>query len=162
MSPLKKLTQLLSDIAAMAIAAMMVFTIADIIMKNLFNRPIKGTFELVELMLVFVVFLGFAEVFRSDANISVDVVDHGVDERARHLLKIFGATASLGFLLLMFWAMIAPAWDTVRYPQWTQELGLPIYAYWAVIIAGTVLTIVAAAVALASLLSSQPSQPPKV
>lgn len=158
MSPLKKLTQWLSDLAAVAIAAMMMFTIADIVMKNMFNQPIKGTFELVELMLVLVVFLGFAEVFRSDANISVDVVDYGVSEKVRRLLKIFGATASLVFLLLMFWAMVAPAWDTVKYPQWTQELGLPIYAYWAVIIVGTILTIIAAAVALVSQLFSQPPE----
>ena len=61
MLPLKRLTQWLSDLAAVAIACMIFITIADIAIKNLFNRPIKGTFELVELLLVFAVFFGFAE-----------------------------------------------------------------------------------------------------
>ena len=68
MLQLKRLTHRLSDIAAMAIAAMMLLTIADVLMKGLFNRPIKGTFELVELLLVFVVFFGVAEVFQREAT----------------------------------------------------------------------------------------------
>ena len=68
MRPFKRMTQFLSDFAALAIAAMALLTIADIVMKNAFNRPIKGTFEIVELLLVLVVFFGLAEVFRSDAT----------------------------------------------------------------------------------------------
>ena len=75
MRPLKRLTQFLSDIAALAIAAMALLTVADIVTKNAFNRPIKGTFEIVELLLVLVVFFGVAEVFRSDSNICVDIAD---------------------------------------------------------------------------------------
>ncbi len=145
MSILKRVTQSLSDVAAVAIAGIILVTIADVLMKNLFNRPIRGAFELVEFLLVCVVFFGFAEVFRSDANICVDVVDHAVGPRGRAALQAFGAAASFGFLLLLMWAMIAPAWDTVTYPQWTQEIGIPLYAYWIPILAGIALAIVAAA-----------------
>ena len=145
MLPLKRLTQWLSDLAAVAIAGMIFLTIADIVMKNLFNRPIKGTFELVELFLVFVVFFGFAEVFRSDSNICVDLADQMLSAKRTAVLKIIGGFSSLVFLLLMGWAMLGPAMDTVTYPQWTQETGIPLYAYWAPILAGTALAIVASA-----------------
>ena len=145
---LKRLTQWLSDAAAVAIAAMIFLTIADIGMKNLFNRPIKGTFELVELLLVFTVFLGFAEVFRSDSNICVDVADQMLSPKHAAVLKIIGGFASLVFLALMGWAMLGPAMDTVTYPQWTQETGIPLYAYWAPILAGTALAIVASGAAV--------------
>jgi TRAP-type transport system small permease protein len=143
---LKQITQWLSDGAAIAIAAMIAITIADVLMKNVFNRPIKGAFELVELMLVFVVFFGLAEIFRSDTNICVDVVDQFVSAPRQAAMKAFGAVASLVFLLLMGWAMIGPWLDTVRYPQRTQELGIAHTLYWMPILVGTVVTIVAAAV----------------
>ena len=146
MLSLKRLTQWLSDVAAVAIAAMIFLTIADIGMKNLFNHPIKGTFELVELLLVFVVFFGFAEVFRSDSNICVDVADQMLSPRRAKVLKIIGGFASFVLLVLMGWAMLGPAMDTVTYPQWTQETGIPLYSYWAPILAGTALAIVASAV----------------
>ena len=145
MLQLKRLTHRLSDIAAMAIAAMMLLTIADVLMKGLFNRPIKGTFELVELLLVFVVFFGVAEVFRADGNICCDVVDHALGARGRAALQAFGALSSLAFLLLVGWAMTEPAWDTVNHPQRTQEIGIPLYAHWVPIFIGTGLSIVAAA-----------------
>lgn len=146
MRPLRQTTRSLSDFAALAILAMILVTIADVIMKNVFRRPIAGVFEVMELMLVVAVFFGLPDVFRSGANICVDVADHLVGPRARDGLHLFGAGASLGFLLLLGWAMIAPAWDTIVYPQNTQEAGIPIFLYWVPILAGTAMTIVATAV----------------
>ena len=142
---LKRLTQSLSDVAAVAIGLMAALTVADIVAKNVFNHPIKGTFEIVELLLVFVVFLGLAEVFRSDSNICVDVADQMLGSRGTGVLKSIGAAASAVFLVLMGWAMIWPAWDTVTYPQWAQETGIPLYLYWLPILAGTLIAILAAA-----------------
>lgn len=145
MQRLKHLTRWASDVAAAAIAAMAVLTVADILMKNALNRPIKGTFELVELLLTIVVFLGIAEVFRSDGNVCVDVADQVLSPRRLAWLKILGAFAALGFLLLMGWAMLAPAMDTVAYPQYTQETGISLAVYWLPILAGTALAVIAAA-----------------
>ena len=158
MQPFKRLTQLLSDIAALAIAAMAFLTIADIVMKNVFNRPIKGTFEIVELLLVFVVFFGVVEVFRSDGNICVDLADQVLSPKRTSVLKAVGMFASLVFLALMGFAMIGPAMDTVIYPQWTQETGIPLYAYWAPILAGTALATIAAAVVLGVRLSARATE----
>ena len=149
---LRRLINSLSDIAALAIAGMIFLTIADVLMKNVFHRPIAGVFEIVELLLVVAVFFGLPEVFRTGANICVDVVDHMVGPAARHILHLIGAGVSLGFLLLLGWAMIAPAWDTVAYPQNTQEAGIPVFAYWIPILTGTALTIIATAVVCWSLL----------
>lgn len=140
---LLRLTRSLSDVAALAIFAMILLTIADVLMKNLFNRPVTGVFELVEFLMVIAVFFGMPEVFRSHSNICVDVVDHLVKDRGRTVIRTFGALASLFFLLILGWAMLGPAWDTVVYPQSTQEVGIPMFAYWLPILAGTALTIIA-------------------
>lgn len=154
MRRLQQLTLGLSDVAALATAAMILITIADILMKNIFNRPIHGTFELVEFLLVCIVFFGIAEVFRSSSNICVDIVDQLLSAGTVTACKVFSALSCVFFLVLIGWAMIGPAWDTVTYPQWTQELGIPLYAYWIPILAGTGLAIIAAAAA--SWLSRRP------
>ncbi len=154
MSILKRTTQTLSDFAALAIAGIMLVTIADVLMKNTLNLPIKGAFEAVEFLMVCVVFLGLAEVFRSNANICVDIADHAVGTRGLQILKTAGAVASVAFLGLMLWAMIAPAMDTIEFLQWTQEIGIPLYAFWLPILLGTALSIIAAA---ASVFSARPS-----
>ena len=146
MGSLLRLTKRLSDFGALALAAMILLTIADILMKNLFRRPITGVFELVEFLMVIVVFFGMPEVFRSQSNICVDVADHLVEGKARAAIRTFGALTSLFFLLILGWAMLSPAWDTIAYPQNTQEVGMPMFAYWLPILAGTALTIFMAAV----------------
>ena len=144
MSILKRVTQGSCEVAMLAVLGIILVTLADVLMENLFHRPVKGAFELVELLLGFVVFFGIADVFRSEANICVDVIDHAVGSRGRSVLQAFGAFSSFTFLLILGWAMIGPAWDTVTYPQWTQEIGIPLYAFWVPILIGTALAIIAA------------------
>ena len=155
MRPLKRLTQFLSDIAALAIAAMALLTVADIVTKNAFNRPIKGTFEIVELLLVLVVFFGVAEEHCSAGNICVTsrIRCSAQNEAA---LKMC-AFASLVFLVLMGLAMTARRW-TRDISAMDQETGIPLHAYWTPILAGTAIAIIAAAVSIWVRLSSSAAQ----
>jgi TRAP-type C4-dicarboxylate transport system permease small subunit len=138
---LRRLTGRLSDAAAIAVAAMTFLTIADILMKNIFHRPISGTFELVELALVFAVFLGIPEIFRAQTNIVVDIVDHLFRPAAVRAFRIAGTLAALCFLVLLGWAVWAPARDTVDFPQSTQEAGISLTIFWIPILIGIALSI---------------------
>jgi TRAP-type C4-dicarboxylate transport system permease small subunit len=131
----------MSDAAAIAVAAMTFLTIADILMKNLFHRPISGTFEVVELALVFAVFLGIPEIFRAQTNIVVDIVDHLFRPAVVRAFRIAGTLAALCFLVLLAWAVWAPAWDTVDFPQYTQEAGISLTVFWIPILIGIALSI---------------------
>ncbi|MSQ18398.1 MAG: TRAP transporter small permease [Betaproteobacteria bacterium] len=139
---LDRINRRIADLSAIALAAMMLVTIFDITMKNLLGRPIASTFELVESSLAVMVFLGLPSVFRKDGNIIVDVIDHFIGLRGVGLLKCIGALATVGFLLLMGYAMIEPALDTLRYPENKPESGIPMYALWVPILLGTVFSIV--------------------
>ena len=77
---------------------MMLLTIADILMKNIFHQPVRGTFELVELSLVFAVFCGLPEIFRRDANIVVDVFDHLLRSGSVSAAGSAGSVSSAGSL----------------------------------------------------------------
>ena len=138
---LDKINRRIADLSAIALAVMMLVTILDIAMKNVFGRPIASTFELVETALAVMVFLGLPLVFRNDGNVIVDVIDHFAEAGGVSVLKALGALASAGFLLLVGYAMIEPAMDTVRFPEIKHESGIPLYALWVPILVGTAFSI---------------------
>ena len=142
---MERLNRRIADVAAIALAVMMMVTILDIVLKNAFGRPIASAFEWVEISLAVMVFLGLPRVFRTEGNVVVDVIDHFVGARAVRGLKLVGALATIGFLLLVGYAMIEPALDTVRFPEAKPESGMPLWAIWIPILAGLVLSILGAA-----------------
>ena len=50
----------------LCVLALVVILNVDVVMRSLFNAPLKGTYELVQLAVVFIVFLQLADVVRVD------------------------------------------------------------------------------------------------
>jgi TRAP-type C4-dicarboxylate transport system permease small subunit len=95
-------------IAASAILmAMMLLTFVDVVGRYLFNRPLRGGFELTELALLVLIFAGLPLVSRADEHVTMDFVDRLLGPRAREALErgvhavcaaIFGLGAWLAWL----------------------------------------------------------------
>src|SRR2546429_3766299 len=98
-------------LAAVFLAAMMLLTVADVVLRAVFNRPIHGTFELIELGLACTIFFALPAVFLRDEHLVVDVVDHLVKPALVRLLDLLGALCSLALLGVMFWQMVPLARD---------------------------------------------------
>ena len=130
---------------AIFLAAMMMITVADVILRRLFNLPITGAYDLVQLFLVGTVFLSIPEVFLNDENIVVDFVDHIFGRTAVGLLKVIANLAALVFLAALSWRMIQPALDSVRFNEVSPDLSIPMVVHWALMITGIVLALPAAA-----------------
>ena len=131
-----------SMVAAVALMIMVLAVVADVAMANLFNRPIGGTFDLVESTLVVLVFMGFPATFLRGGHIAVDVVDHFVSPSTVTRLKLLAAAVSLLFVLFFAWQMVGPALDAYRFGERKQELGLPLWMLWVPMIFGFVLSAV--------------------
>jgi TRAP-type C4-dicarboxylate transport system permease small subunit len=137
-------------IAGVALMVMVLALVADVAMANLFNRPIAGTFDLVETTLVVLVFLGFPATFLRNGHIAVDVVDHMVSPAAISRLKRLPSGLSLVFLLFLAYQMLWPAYDAWRFGERKQELGLPLWVVWIPMIVGVAISAVAVIASLAS------------
>ena len=81
--------------SALFLVAMMLVTVADVILRALFNLPITGAYDLVQLFLVGTVFLSIPDVFLNDDNIVVDFVDHPFGRTVVGLLKVAASLAGL-------------------------------------------------------------------
>ena len=122
--------RLLSHVAAITLLAMVLLNVVDVSMRSAFNAPIFGTFEIVELLLAVVAFLVIPEAFLRDGHITIELIDTVVPARWVPWLKVLGMGATVAFLALLVWAMVAPAVDIVRFHEVTFSLQIPkIYEY---------------------------------
>lgn len=134
--------------SALFLTAMMLITVADVVMRAIFNLPITGTYDLVQLFLVGTVFLSIPDVFLRDRNIVIDFVDHVFGARAVGALKLIANILALAFLGVLLWRMIPPALDSARFHEVSPDLSIPMDVHWALMITGIVITLPAAACVL--------------
>jgi TRAP-type C4-dicarboxylate transport system permease small subunit len=123
-------------LAAIFLAAMMLLTVADVALRAVFNKPIHGTFELIELCLACTIFLALPAVFLRDEHLVVDVVDHFARPAVVKVLDLFGAIASLAVLAVMFWQMVPLARDMQEFGDVTADLSIPKIFYWVPVLLG--------------------------
>jgi TRAP-type C4-dicarboxylate transport system permease small subunit len=124
---------------------MMLVIVADVLGRSLFNLPVRGQYELVELALAYTVFLALPAAFLRDAHLVVDVADHFVSARVRRALDLAGALASLAALGIMLWQMVPQALYMMRFGDMTFDLQISKNWYAAPALAGILASLVAAA-----------------
>lgn len=73
-------------IAASAIlGCMTLLTFVDVVARYLFNRPIRGGFEVTELLLLVLIFAGLPLVSHADEHVTMDFIDHLLTPRLKDL-----------------------------------------------------------------------------
>ena len=124
-------------LAGISLAAMMLVTVADVLLRAVANRPIRGTFEIVELLLACTFFLALPASFLRDEHIVVDIID-GTAPRWVPLLKRLSLAIAVALLAAMAWQGWIAARDAVAFNDVTSDLGLPRLWYWIPVLAGMV------------------------
>ena len=134
--------------AALFLAAMMLITVADVSSRALFNKPIAGTYDLVQLFLVGAVFFSLPDVFMRGENIVIDFIDHLSTPRTVDVLKLVAHLLAFAFLAVLLWRMVPPALDSVRFHETSPDLAISLGVYWSLMIFGIVLALLPAALIL--------------
>ena len=137
-------------LASIALMIMMVVTLADVFMRYVFNSPIRGTYELVEAMLVIFVFHGMSTAFLQRRNIAIDLIDTFAHRDIVAALIRLSDALTIVTLGLFAYAMITPALQSYSYGEVKMELQVPIWWMWAIAligIAGAILCAIGALIA---------------
>jgi TRAP-type C4-dicarboxylate transport system permease small subunit len=135
---LKTAAKVFGTLAAFFLAAMMLLTVADVLLRTFFRYPIQGMLELVELGLACTIFLALPAVFLRDEHLVVDVIDHLVSKPLVRLLDLAGALVSLAVLVVMAWQMVPLARSMHEFGDVTSDLSIPKIYYWAPVLLGVV------------------------
>lgn len=114
---------------------MMLLTVADVLLRALFNFPIRGTLEIIELLLACAFFLALPAAFLRDEHIVVDVVD-AVAPRAVAFLRRSAEVVAIVVIALMAWEGWKAAKDTLVFNDVTSDLGISKFYYWVPVLIG--------------------------
>jgi TRAP-type transport system small permease protein len=129
--------------ASVCLAAMMLLTVADVTLRAAFNTPIRGTYELIELLLACAFFAALPAVFLREEHIIVDVIDSLVP-RWVPVLKRGAEALAVVILAVMAWQGWIAAADTLVFHDVTADLGLPKILHWVALLTGLIVSGLAA------------------
>jgi TRAP-type C4-dicarboxylate transport system permease small subunit len=100
----KRHADALLGVAASAILlAMMFLTVVDVVGRYVFRRPVRGAFEVTELMLLVLIFAGLPLVSFSDEHAVMDFIDRVLGPRGRQRVVRLVHIASAAFMFLLAW-----------------------------------------------------------
>jgi TRAP-type C4-dicarboxylate transport system permease small subunit len=125
-------------VAAAFLAAMMLLTVVDVLLRAFFGYPVRGMLELIELGLACTVFLGMPAVFLRKEHLVVDVIDQLTGPAVVRLLDLAAALVSFGLLALMGWQMVPVARGMYEFGDVTSDLSIPRIYYWVPVLLGVV------------------------
>ena len=83
--------------------AMMLLTFVDVVARYVFNRPVRGAFEVTELMLLVLIFAGLPLVSFADEHAVMDFIDRLVGPRGQRRIVRLVHIVSGAFMFLLAW-----------------------------------------------------------
>jgi TRAP-type C4-dicarboxylate transport system permease small subunit len=110
-------------IAASAILmAMMCLTFVDVVARYVFNRPIRGAFEVTELLLLVLIFAGLPLVSHADEHVTMDFIDRWLGPRARLRFDVVVHLIVAALMFFMTWQLSIKAGRISAYGDSTDVL----------------------------------------
>src|ERR1043165_9608954 len=101
---------------------MMCLTFADVVARYLFNRPIRGAFELTELGLLVLIFAGLPLVSHADEHVTMDFIDRILPGRlARLWVQVMHAVCA-AIMFFLAWQVWLKAGKLADYGDTTDVL----------------------------------------
>ncbi|ARQ00031.1 TRAP transporter small permease [Pseudorhodoplanes sinuspersici] len=105
----------------------MVYTVADVLMRYAFNRPFSGSVEVTEFAMSLIVFLALPYTGWAGAHISVDLFEKYLDRPALRLLPSVIAFIGAALFALIAWRVMLETAATLH--QTSNMLRMPHYPF---------------------------------
>ena len=99
----RRVEGLLGVAASAILMAMMLLTFTDVVARYVFRRPVRGAFEVTELMLLVLIFAGLPLVSFTDEHAVMDFVDRLLGGRALRGLERLVQAVNAVFMFLLAW-----------------------------------------------------------
>ena len=94
---------LLGVVASAILLAMMLLTVVDVVARYIFSRPLRGAFEITELMLLVLIFAGLPLVSFADEHAVMDFIDRLLGPRGQGWLERAVQVVNAAFMFLLTW-----------------------------------------------------------
>lgn len=132
------LSRALHEIAQVILFAMMMLIVLDVLGRWLFHHPIKGTVDLTGLLLTVTIFFGIAYTHWKKEHIAIDFIVDRFPKRVQYAFESVINLIIFVFMVLISWSMYENAQRLLRSNTLSPDIGVPIYIFVLIAIAGTV------------------------
>ncbi len=112
--------------ASLILFCMMTLTFADVILRYLFSRPLRGAFEVTELMLLVLIFAGLPLVTHANEHVTMDLIDRWLSPRLRDALGRLMEAISAALMFVLTWFMWIKAQRIAGYGDTTDVLRIAV------------------------------------
>jgi TRAP-type C4-dicarboxylate transport system permease small subunit len=120
------LDRVLGAAAAILLFCLMAVTTIDVTGRYIFNWPLRGGFEITELLLLTLIFAGLPLVSRADEHVTMDFIDAALGARGRRLIRrLVDAICGL-IILALAWRVFIKAGKIAGYGDTTDVLRIPV------------------------------------
>ncbi len=112
--PIDRLSAAGGAVAALALLAMALVVGFEVASRYLFNAPTIWAWDVNVQLMMLMVLLGMADVYRRDLNVRVDLLTAGLPPRRRAILDLVATPALLlvfGVMLWTGWSYAAQSWS---------------------------------------------------
>jgi TRAP-type C4-dicarboxylate transport system permease small subunit len=99
----RRADSLLGAVASAILFSMMALTVVDVVARYVFNRPLRGAFEITELMLLVLIFAGLPLVSFSEEHAVMDFIDRALGPRGQRLLVRSVEAVNAAFMFMLTW-----------------------------------------------------------
>ena len=100
---LSRVEDILDLTAAFFIVFLMMFAVTQVISRKLFNYPLWGYVDIVEIVMVTFAFLGISYCQRLGGHVRMELLVRRLGGRTLWIFEILGTVVALGIILVLLW-----------------------------------------------------------
>jgi len=119
-------------VASVTIAAIMMLTVADVFMRYLFARPITGTTELTEFMMVILI-LSIVPAALAKRHVTVDVLTEHLTPKGQAFFDAVTLIASSWLVAIMGWRAFKACSFMIKNDVRSPTLDIAIYPFYVIV-----------------------------
>ncbi len=115
---------------------MAVVIFVDVFLRYIFHKPIVGSFEIIEVMLVVAVFLGIAHVQSQHAHISVPIVPDALKAKRRVSLNTITCLLTIGIVAMICWQSFTFTQYLMKANRFSPSILIPLWPFALIVFLG--------------------------
>ena len=122
-------SRIVNSVGVSVLLVMIILVTTDVTLRYVFNSPLRGVYEIVEVMLVIVVTFGMAYAAIQKSMVAVEVLVDRYPPRVRAIVAIFNSLSGLALFSLLSWKTAEQAMTYRVVGETTYVSGLPLYPF---------------------------------
>ncbi len=130
------INRMVVSVAGFALVFLMFLTVADVFGRYVLNRPVSGTFELTEMVMVLIVFLALGQAQHHGDHIALDLAYNFFPAWLKRAVDVIINLINLTVVVVITWQLYRFSIRMLEGSYTTAVLQLPVHPFVLVAVAG--------------------------